>query len=168
MAGLTRRLSSLGYYLQKIYWKIVTAKPSLLLIAAIAVAVSIFFLGGGLYDLFERPLIAAFAAGGRIIFYYPYGINEQFVAESMFVMIIYAIAVVGLLLAYESTRSCCYWLDVLSSLWHMSLSSFFCVRVEGLNADLMARSFPSFNHASACLTVGWKRIRLEGPFLCVA
>jgi hypothetical protein len=104
MAGLTRRLSSLGYYLQKIYWKIVTAKPSLLLIAAIAVAVSIFFLGGGLYDLFERPLIAAFAAGGRIIFYYPYGINEQFVAESMFVMIIYAIAVVGLLLAYESTK----------------------------------------------------------------
>lgn len=104
MAGLTRRLSSLVYYLQKLYWKIVTAKPSLLLIATIAVAASIFILGGGLYDLLERPLVAAFAAGGRIIFYYPFGINEQFVAESMFVMIIYAIAVVGLLLAYESTK----------------------------------------------------------------
>ena len=104
MAGLTRRLSSFVYYLQKLYWKIVTAKPSLLLIAAIAVAISIFILGGGLYDLLERPLVAAFAAGGRIIFYYPFGISEQFVAESMFVMIIYAIAVVGLLLAYESTK----------------------------------------------------------------
>jgi hypothetical protein len=104
MTSLTRRLSSLVYYLQKVYWKIMTAKPSLLLIAAIAVATSIFFLGGGLYDFLEKPLVAAFAAGGRIIFYYPYGINEQFVAESVFVMIIYAIAVVGLLLTYESTK----------------------------------------------------------------
>jgi len=104
MTGLTRRLSSLIYYIQKFYWKMVTAKPSLFLIAAIAIAASIFFLGGGLYDLLERPLVAAFASGGRIIFYYPYGINEQFVAESLFVMIVYAIAVVGLLLTYESTK----------------------------------------------------------------
>jgi len=104
MTSLTRRLSSLVYYLQKVYWKIMTAKPSLLLIAAIAVAASIFFLGGGLYDFLEKPLVAAFASGGRIIFYYPYGISEQFVAESVFVMIIYAIAVVGLLLTYESTK----------------------------------------------------------------
>ncbi len=104
MTSLTRRLSSLVYYLQKLYWKIMTAKPSLVLIAAIAVAASIFLLGGGLYDFLEKPLVAAFAAGGRIIFYYPFGINEQFVAESVFVMIIYAIAVMGLLLTYESTK----------------------------------------------------------------
>ena len=104
MTGLARRFSSLIYYIQKAYWKIVTAKPSLFLIAVVAVAVSIFFLGGGLYDLLEKPLVAAFASGGRIIFYYPYGINEQFVAESLFVMIVYAIAVVGLLLTYESTK----------------------------------------------------------------
>ncbi|UCE43847.1 MAG: hypothetical protein JSV57_05745 [Candidatus Bathyarchaeota archaeon] len=104
MTGLTRRLSSIVYYIQKLYWKMITAKPSLFLIAIIAVAASIFFLGGGLYDLLEKPLVAAFAAGGRIIFYYPYGINEQFVAESLFAMIIYAIAVVGLLMTYESTK----------------------------------------------------------------
>ena len=104
MTSLTRRLSSIIYYVQKLYWRIVTAKPSLFLIAAIAVAASIFFLGGGLYDLLEKPLVAAFASGGRIIFYYPYGTNEQFVAESLFVMIIYALAVVGLLLTYESTK----------------------------------------------------------------
>ncbi|UCC33273.1 MAG: hypothetical protein JSW53_05770 [Candidatus Bathyarchaeota archaeon] len=104
MTGLTRRFSSIIYYIQKLYWKIITAKPSIFLIAIVAVAASIFFLGGGLYDLLEKPLVAAFAAGGRIIFYYPYGINEQFVAESMFAMIIYAIAVVGLLMTYESTR----------------------------------------------------------------
>ncbi len=104
MTSLIRRLSSLMYYIQKAYWKIVTAKPSLFLIAAIAIAASVFLLGGGLYDLLEKPLVAAFAAGGRIIFYYPYGINQQFIAESMFVMIIYAIAVVRLLLTYESTK----------------------------------------------------------------
>ncbi|MFQ6064398.1 MAG: hypothetical protein ACE5L6_02880 [Candidatus Bathyarchaeia archaeon] len=104
MTSLTRRLSSLVYYIQKAYWKIVTAKPSLFLLAVIAVAVSIFLLGGGLYDLLEKPLVAAFAAGGRIIFYYPYGINQQFIAESLFVMIVYALAVVGLLLTYESTK----------------------------------------------------------------
>ena len=104
MTSLTRKFSSLVYYIQKVYWKMVTAKPSLFLIAAIAIAASIFLLGGGLYDLLEKPLVAAFAAGGRIIFYYPYGINQQFIAESMFVMIVYAIAVVGLLLTYESTK----------------------------------------------------------------
>ena len=104
MTSLTRRLSSLIYYIQKAYWKLVTAKPSLLLIAAIAIAASIFLLGGGLYDLLEKPLVAAFQAGGRIIWYYPYGVSEQFIAESLFVMIIYAIAVVGLLLTYESTK----------------------------------------------------------------
>ena len=104
MTSLTRRLSSLVYYIQKAYWKIVTAKPSLFLIAVVAIAASIFLLGGGLYDFLEKPLVAAFAAGGRIIFYYPYGINQQFIAESMFVMIIYALAVVGLLLTYESTK----------------------------------------------------------------
>lgn len=104
MARLTRKLSSLIYYIQKAYWKIATAKPSLFVIAAIAIAASIFLLGGGLYDLLEKPLVAIFSTGGRIIFYYPYGISEQFVAESLFVMIIYAIAVVGLLLTYESTK----------------------------------------------------------------
>lgn len=104
MAGLKRKFSSLIYYIQKVYWKIATAKPSLFFIAVIAIAASIFLLGGGLYDLLEKPLVAAFAAGGRIIFYYPYGITQQFIAESLFVMIIYAIAVVGLLLTYESTK----------------------------------------------------------------
>ncbi|NIW16434.1 hypothetical protein GWM83_01875, partial [Candidatus Bathyarchaeota archaeon] len=66
--------------------------------------ISIFLLGGGLYDLLEKPLVAAIAAGGRIIFYYPYGTGEQFLAESLFVMIVYALAAVGLLLAYESTK----------------------------------------------------------------
>jgi hypothetical protein len=104
MISLRRRFSSLIYYIQKTYWRVVTAKPSLFLIGIVAIAVSIFFLGGGLYNLLEKPLVAAFYSSGGIIWRYPYGISEQFVAESLFVMIIYALAVVGLLLTYESTK----------------------------------------------------------------
>jgi len=99
-----RRFSSLAFSMQKAYWKIVTAKPSIFVTAVLAVAASLFLLGGGVYDLLEKPLLAIVAAGGRIITYYPYSINEQFLVESILIMIGLAIGVVGLLLTYQSTK----------------------------------------------------------------
>ena len=102
--GFRRRLSSLNFSLQKFYWKIVTAKPSTFVTAVIVVAASLFLLGGGIYDLMEKPLLLIVAAGGRIITYYPYALNEQFLVESVIVMIIYTLAVVGFLISYQSTK----------------------------------------------------------------
>ena len=102
--GFRRRLSSLNFSLQKVYWKILTAKPSTFATAVIIVAASLFLLGGGIYDLMEKPLLLIVAAGGRIITYYPYSLNEQFLVESVIVMIIYTLAVVGFLIAYQSTK----------------------------------------------------------------
>ena len=99
-----RRISSLAFFMQKAYWKIITAKPSIFVISIIAVATSIFLLGGGVYDLLEKPLVAVIQTGGKIIVYYPYTINEQFLMESMVVMVGYAIGVVGFLLTYQSTK----------------------------------------------------------------
>ena len=99
-----RSASSISYYLQKTYWRIVTLKPSTLLLSALAIGASIFLLGGGIYDLLEKPLLVIVAAGGRIITYYPYALNEQFLVESIIVMVIYAIGVVGFLLTYQSTK----------------------------------------------------------------
>lgn len=90
--------------MQKAYWKIMTAKPSIFVIATIVVAGSIFLLGGGVYDLLEKPLVAIVATGGRIIVVYPFALNEQFLVESIIVMALYAIGVVGFLLTYQSTR----------------------------------------------------------------
>lgn len=90
--------------MQKAYWKIVTAKPSIFVIATIVVAGSIFLLGGGIYDILEKPLTAIVAAGGRIIVVYPYALNEQFLVESIIVMTLYAIGVVGFFLTYQSTK----------------------------------------------------------------
>ena len=101
---LRRRISSLAFSMQKAYWKIVTARPSIFVTAVLVVAASLFLLGGGVYDLLEKPLLAIVAAGGRIITYYPYAINEQFLVESIIVMVVYAIGVVGFLLTYQSTK----------------------------------------------------------------
>jgi len=102
--GFRRRISSLTFSVEKAYWKMVTAKPSTFATAVIVVAASLFLLGGGIYDLMEKPLLLIVAAGGRIITYYPYALNEQFLVESVIVMIIYALAVVGFLIAYHSTK----------------------------------------------------------------
>jgi len=89
--------------LQRAYWKIVTAKPSLLIFAVVIIAASIFMLGGGVYDILEKPFFAFFIEG-RFIGVYPYSLNEQLLAESIFVMLVYAIGAGGILLTYQSTK----------------------------------------------------------------
>lgn len=101
---IERRISSLAFFMQKAYWKMVTTKPSIFVIAVLAVATSIFLLGGGIYDLLEKPLLAIIQTGGRIVVYYPYAINDQFLVESVIIMVAYAIGVVGLILTYQSTK----------------------------------------------------------------
>ena len=100
---IKRSFSSLGYLMQKTYWKIVTARPSMLFITAIVMVASIFLLAGGVYNLLEQPLVLWWS-GERFIFYYPYSINDQWILESVFVMISYALAAVGLLFTYQSTK----------------------------------------------------------------
>ena len=99
-----KRLSSLSFSLQKTYEKILTAKPSLLIIAVVAVAFSLFLFGGGIYDILIQPLIAIVGSTGRIISFYPYGITDQLLLESLIIMIICALGVVGFLIAYRSTK----------------------------------------------------------------
>ena len=104
MARKARRsASSLSYYLQKTYQRIVTLKPSTILLATVAIAASVFLLGGGIYDLLERPIIA-FVSAGRPIIYYPQALNEQLLGESIAAMILYALGVMGLILVYQSTK----------------------------------------------------------------
>jgi hypothetical protein len=98
-----KQATSLSHLIQKAYWKIVTIKPSILLIAVIVTSVSIFFLGGGVYDLLEKPAFAVFIQG-RPYFAYPYSLGEQFLGESIFAMICYGLGAAGLLVTYQSTK----------------------------------------------------------------
>jgi len=63
----------------------VTAKPSLLVIAFAATGLCVFLLGGGLS-------------------YFPRRLHEQVLLGSLTVMIVYAMGVAGFLLTYQSTK----------------------------------------------------------------
>jgi len=93
----------MSHFLQRTYWRLVNVKPSTLLIAVTVTAASIFFLGGGIYDLLEQPAFAVFIQG-RPIAVYPYSLSEQFLGESVFVMILYGLGTAGLLVTYQSTK----------------------------------------------------------------
>ena len=62
-------------------------------------------MGGGIYDIIERPLPIGITRGGRVITFYPYGgINEQLLGESLLVIMLYGLGVGGLILTYQSTK----------------------------------------------------------------
>jgi hypothetical protein len=103
MRRVGRWFSSFSFYMRKAYQKMMTMQPSLLLIAAITMALSIFLLGGGVYDIFEKPL-ALFSSSSGLLVYYPYDLSKQFLNESITVMALYFMGAVGFLLMYQSTQ----------------------------------------------------------------
>jgi len=103
MPGFRSRLISLGFTARKTYQKITTAKPSILLSALIVAGASIFLLGGGIYDIIEKPLIGI-PVGQRILFFYPGSLSQQTILDSLYAMISYAFGVVGILAMYQSTK----------------------------------------------------------------
>ena len=101
---IRKRLTSLGFWLRKSYWKLATAKPSIFVVALIVVAFSIFLLGGGVYDILEQPMVAIPVSQTRILFFYPYSVHEQSVLESLYVMMSYGLGVAGVIVMYQSTK----------------------------------------------------------------
>jgi len=101
-----RRMSSLSYSINKFYRKISTARPSTIVLSVVAMAVAIFLFGGGIYNVVTRPLPSAYVdlpGGGRFIFLYPQ-LSEQFVTDSIVVMILYSLGIIGAIAMYQSTK----------------------------------------------------------------
>jgi hypothetical protein len=99
---IVKWFASLGFTLRRAYLKISTVKPSILIVAAVVTAFSLFLMAGGVYDILEKPL-SAISWGSGILFFYP-NLQGQFLNESIGVMISYAIGAVGILLMYQSTK----------------------------------------------------------------
>lgn len=104
VSGIRRKFSSIAYFARRTYWRMVTAKPSLLVIALVAVGVSIFLLGGGVYNLIVPYVPIGFPLGRRVLFFYPRSVHEQAFLASVLVMTVYSIGTAGFLLTYQSTR----------------------------------------------------------------
>jgi len=97
-----RQITSLSYSINRFYRKISTAKPSSLIISILAIAIAIFLLGGGLYDIIMKPYPAVYYSG-RFIFLYPQ-LSEQFITDSIVVITLYTLGFVGLVAIYQSTK----------------------------------------------------------------
>jgi hypothetical protein len=97
-----RGITNLSYSMNRFYQKLSTTKPSTLILAIIAVAVAIFFFGGGLYDIIVKPLPAVYY-GGTFLFLYPQ-LSEQFISDSIVAMILYSFGIIGLVTMYQSTK----------------------------------------------------------------
>ena len=97
-----KQISSLSFRLQKLYERVTNFKPSLLLVGVTTVAISIFLLGGGIYDLLSQPQSALYYRN-RILVFYP-SLSEQFLVGSLLIMIFGAIGFAGFIIAYRSTK----------------------------------------------------------------
>ncbi len=103
MARTKRKIASFTFSLRRTYKKILALEPPLFLIALLTVALSIFLLGGGVYDILTKP-VGIVPLQGRWIFYVPFRINEQSLNESIFVILLYAIGFGGFFSIFRSTR----------------------------------------------------------------
>jgi len=104
MSRIKRKFTSLVFFIRKAFWKISVTKPSSLVLAFIAIALAIFLLGGGVYDILEKPLALLPGLSGRYIFYIPYRLHEQTLNQSLIAMLLYSLGVTGFLLMYQSTK----------------------------------------------------------------
>ena len=97
-----RRASSMSFSLSRWFSKISTTKPSSFVISVIVIAYAIFLFGGGLYTIISSPL-PAFYTGQGFLFIYP-ELGQQFVADTVIAVMLYAMGFAGLLAVYQSTK----------------------------------------------------------------
>ena len=95
-------LSKIAKKIRELRFPSSSLKPSNSLIAFILVVVAIIILGGGVYDILEKP-ISVLPTPSNPIFYYP-GMSNQTLNESMIFILFLIIGVSGGYLSFRSTR----------------------------------------------------------------
>jgi hypothetical protein len=98
-----KQASSMSFSLSRWYRRISTSKPSALTFALIVIGFATFLFGGGLFTIISQPPVV-FYTGQRFYFLYP-GLDGQFVMDTFFSAMLYALGLVGLLLMYRSTKN---------------------------------------------------------------
>jgi hypothetical protein len=92
----------MSFSLSRWFRKISTAKPSSFVISIIVIASALFFFGGGLYTIIEKPLPSAYVSG-RFYFLYP-NLSDQFISDTVIAALLYVIGFIGIIAIYQSTK----------------------------------------------------------------
>jgi hypothetical protein len=98
-----KKVSSLSFSINRLYYRISSAKPSALILSVIAIGVAVFLFSGGIYDIIVKPLPAVFLQSKGFLFLYPQ-LSEQFISDSMVAIILYSLGITGLIVMYQSTK----------------------------------------------------------------
>jgi len=85
-------------------YRVESLAPSPSLTISILLIFSIFVLGGGIYNIMEKPLAITPGPGRSWTFYVPYDINKQTLNESILAMLLFVMGVAGYFVYYFSTR----------------------------------------------------------------
>lgn len=80
----------------------VSVKPSATVTIVLMIAVSVFLLAGGVYNIMMKPLFLLPGPGFPIFYYY--GLHEQTWSESLAAMILFLVGLAGVFVSYKSTR----------------------------------------------------------------
>ena len=98
-----KQTSSMSFSISSWFDKLSSAKPSSLIISIAIIGYAIFLFGGGLYTIISSPLPSFYIEGSGFIFIYP-ELGQQFIADTVIAVMLYAIGFVGLLSIYQSTK----------------------------------------------------------------
>lgn len=93
----------MSFSLSRWFRRITTNAPSTFIVTLVGVSYAIFLFGGGLFTLINKPM-PSFYDGSRFYFLYP-DISNQFGADTIISVFLYALGFAGLLAIYQSTKS---------------------------------------------------------------
>ena len=105
MSKLKKSSSNMSFSLSRWFRRLSANAPILTIITVVGVAYAIFIFSGGLYTLIDRPQPSYYNSNtGAFYFLYP-SISDQFVADTVIAVALYALGFAGLLTIYQSTKS---------------------------------------------------------------
>jgi hypothetical protein len=65
----------------------------------------VFLLGGGIYTITTKGIPTSWYYNNKFYFLSPFGISEQFIADTVISVMLYLMGFAGLLTIYQSTRN---------------------------------------------------------------
>ncbi len=105
MSGKIKKSSeNLSFSLSRWFRKMSTA-PTTAIITVVGISYAVFLFGGGLYTLINQPIPSYYNENTQQFYFLYPDVSEQFGADTIISVALYALGFVGLLTIYQSTKS---------------------------------------------------------------